>query len=841
MGSPVAKTASAAILPLLAACGLFISCEGRGPKPAQPTDRSRPDRVRVDEVIKVFLAQREALVEAAVVEAQPIRRALPAALAEAKSSLMEADAISLGYQGKDVTPHFVDARGLNPSGALTLTFINKADEQDLRPNDYGLPLIKTTLSELNDAVKQANLARHQFTLNDEEQRSLAAVAATVDRRLSVERAARNLLERLVADRERFPRLQQQFEAARQAQERVVLLATRLELRLADGLLRLARHLGLGNARPLQLAQQWDEEDRLAAAGKGKRRATPEREASASRKKRMEQSQVVRDRLAAILQKVTDEKATSDLLASIAPRQEQYSRLLRALKTYRGIVHAGGWIKLRPSTKLRLGQEHALALALKQRLKAEGYHAGALATRFDAPLLQAIAAYPVPHQLEANGQMTSETWRSLNVPATRRLEAIRINLKRWRESPIGDHPLYVLVNIPDFHVEVWKNHKRLLRRRVIVGKRHGTKCDDETRTRVLAFATPIQSARIRNLDFAPFWNVTREIKEKELDPERGKDPLYYQKHGYEILAEGTRGESVRELPGPANSLGFVKFIFPNRHSVFLHDTPMKSLFARPLRTFSHGCMRVQDPRTLAHVLLLEDGQWDEKRFTRLYEKWSRMDFSSLRTGWDPGAYEELRQEAVALRTLVLLRSPIPLHALYFTVRVDAKSRVHFHTDVYGHDHKLLHPSKPQRCVPEGAVARYRFKTTLPTVEALEKAAKELTPRIRNALSTAEALPKHVAGRHRRLIRKVRALTSFAGRHSNLANAIRDDQANLARQMQQSGDKWKRGLTEQAIRLQRLLNALGAMNREAASICTQIDRVKPKEPATRAASGSNGPSK
>jgi len=520
--------------------------------------------------------------------------------------------------------------------------------------------------------------------------------------------------------------------------------------------------------------------------------------------------------------VTTPESLTQLLDRLVPPHPQYRPLLRALARYRELAAAGGWSVVPPVKRLRPGKPHPTIPLLEERLAREGFYDGPRSGVLDEALTIAIRKYQQAHQMLANGEVYDVFWKSLNIPVARRIQAIELTLQRWRESRIGDDPYYAFINIADFTLEVWRDGRRLTRNRVIVGQNKDTKCDEESETVVLAHATPIQSAYIENLTFAPFWNVTRTIKEKELDPERGKDPLYYQKNGYEVMRAGTPREWVREMPGPKNSLGFVKFIFPNPHATFVHDTPVKELFERPVRGFSHGCMRVDQPRQLAQLFLEQDGQWDQARFDGLYQTWQTMDFSKLLTDFDPDVYERLRQRAQDLEQVVFLRDPVPIHIEYYTVRVDDDGQTQFLADIYGYDEQQLNPRPPKSCVPESKQAKRQFARIPQQVEALERDAVALVPRVVAALALAPRLEGRKAWIDRALVKELPALSSFTQQHENLARTILDDHQRISQQIAARRGRWNKPLEVEAIRLGRLVKGLTGMTNKARQVCRQIEQ-------------------
>jgi murein L,D-transpeptidase YcbB/YkuD len=250
---------------------------------------------------------------------------------------------------------------------------------------------------------------------------------------------------------------------------------------------------------------------------------------------------------------------------------------------------------------------------------------------------------------------------LNKPATQRWNQIRLALQRWRESNIGADSHYVHVNIPDFHAEVWRDGDRKLRIRAIVGQSTKKK-NEETGEVRYPRATPSFSDELEYLVLNPYWNVPESIRKNELKPRLEENPDYYEEEGFEVVVDDNGYKFVRQKPGPKNALGKVKFLFPNSHSVYMHDTPTKSLFDKPRRAYSHGCIRLQKPMELMHYLLDLDGRWTGEKRKKQLEEWFAKDTEK----W------------------LSLKQSLPVHLEYYVVRVDDEGHANFLSDLYGKD-------------------------------------------------------------------------------------------------------------------------------------------------------------
>jgi murein L,D-transpeptidase YcbB/YkuD len=237
-------------------------------------------------------------------------------------------------------------------------------------------------------------------------------------------------------------------------------------------------------------------------------------------------------------------------------------------------------------------------------------------------------------------------RALSTLPPKRVEAdIIANMERWRWLPaeLGDR--YILVNVPEFTLRYFDNGALAHEARVVVGKPTSP--------------TPIFSAEMKFLVVNPSWYIPPSILKKEFLPKLAYDPHYLERQGYIVQYHGGQ-ISIRQPPGERNALGRIKFMFPNRHSVYLHDTPSRSLFAKAERAFSHGCVRVDQPFKLAELVLDDKAAWPEKRIEKMI-----------------GGSE---------RTINLPRQ-LPVHLAYFTLGADADGTLHRQGDIYGLDARL----------------------------------------------------------------------------------------------------------------------------------------------------------
>jgi len=222
-----------------------------------------------------------------------------------------------------------------------------------------------------------------------------------------------------------------------------------------------------------------------------------------------------------------------------------------------------------------------------------------------------------------------------------IDLIAINMDRWRWLPDDLGSRYIIVNIPAFRLDVIEDGKSVLDMKVVTGKKDSP--------------TPVLADRMTTIVFSPYWNIPRDIVEKEIAPKADKDPSYLERENIEIDDSG----HYRQRPGKGNSLGLVKFLFPNHYNVYLHDTPADALFTRVERDFSHGCVRLDQPLALAKYVLGDQPEWTEEKIT-----------AAMSSG---------TEQAVALKR------PLPIYLVYFTAW-DENGRLQVRKDVYGYDRR-----------------------------------------------------------------------------------------------------------------------------------------------------------
>jgi murein L,D-transpeptidase YcbB/YkuD len=354
-------------------------------------------------------------------------------------------------------------------------------------------------------------------------------------------------------------------------------------------------------------------------------------------------------LAAALEEAVTTGGVRTTLAGLAPPQRGYELLRQALGRYRRIAGQGGSQLVPAGPTLRAGDQGERVAALRARLDeaaeadaGEPVPATESPDLFDASLEGAVRGFQRRHGLEEDGAAGPATLAELNQRAEDHVWQIRVNLERWRWLPRDLGQRYVLVNIAGFRLEAVEDGQTALAMRIIVGKPY-------TRT-------PMFSSAINAVVLNPSWYVPQSIAVNEIFPTARKDPSYLSRGGYEVT-----GSRIRQKPGPQNALGQIKFVFPSRFGVYLHDTPSRTLFGRTIRTFSHGCIRIEKPFDLAVWALREDPRWTPE---------------AIRAAIDAGEERSVR-----------LPRTIPVHVAYWTAWVDDRGTLQLGRDVYGRDADL----------------------------------------------------------------------------------------------------------------------------------------------------------
>ena len=354
-----------------------------------------------------------------------------------------------------------------------------------------------------------------------------------------------------------------------------------------------------------------------------------------------------------------------VIRALAPKNPDYLRLMREKFRLEDLAQAGGWGPAVPTgSTLRPGDANAAVIALRNRLIAMGYMRRTARPAYDAALVRALKRFQDDHGLAVDGVAGGATLAEVNKDVGDRLASVLVAMERerWMNMPLGDR--HVWVNLTDFSAQIRDAGSVTFETRAVVGAR------DPDRQ------TPEFSDRMEMIDINPTWNVPRSIVVKEYLPKLQADP--YAAQQLELIDRAGRVVdrsmvdfnaytpqdfpfAMKQPPSDGNALGLVKFLFPNRWNIYLHDTPAKSLFQRQVRAFSHGCIRLHDPFDFAYTLLARQTS-DPKSFFQ----------SRLHTG------EE---------TVVQLDQPVPVHLTYRTAVPMPDGRVTYRGDVYGRDAEI----------------------------------------------------------------------------------------------------------------------------------------------------------
>ena len=412
-----------------------------------------------------------------------------------------------------------------------------------------------------------------------------------------------------------------------------------DLLLSDSLLRLLHHFRFGKVDPHRLDGNWNYDEGPAAEA------------------------LTRD-----LQRALEAEDLGQAVSAMWQPPGFYTRLQEGLARYRALAAAGGWPNLPQGPVLKPGMRDSRVPRMRERLRITGdYPAGEAGAdddeHYDAALERAVRAFQARHALGVDGMVGPATQTAMNRSAESRIAQIRVNLERMRWVGEDRPDDYVLVDIAAQEVALYRNGQRAWVTRAIVGRPERQ--------------TPVFRDRIEYLEFNPSWTVPPTILKEDVLPRARQDPNTVRRKGLEVinrhgkkvapetvnwnLAHDSLPYRLRQPPGPDNALGQVKFMFPNRHSVYLHDTPHRALFRKARRTFSSGCVRVERPLELAERLLA-DPQWNPERFAAVL--------------------------ASGRPLTVPLTPPIPVLLSYWTAEADEQGVLHFREDIYARDAAVL---------------------------------------------------------------------------------------------------------------------------------------------------------
>ena len=343
------------------------------------------------------------------------------------------------------------------------------------------------------------------------------------------------------------------------------------------------------------------------------------------------------------------KAPAKQLVADEPVYRQYELLRVFLRKYRVLAINDNWPPIVNGKKpLKPGDTSLIIAQIKTRLyKLADFHGDTLNQSYNLELIIGIIQFQERHGLLVDGLLNKETITALNVPLKSRIKQILVNMERSRWLPVSLNSDYLAVNIPEFKLHVYHADSLLWSCNVVVGQ--------------TVHQTTVFYGEIKYVVFSPYWNVPQSIVRKEIVPGVKKDRDYIAKHDMEITRYQDGLPVVRQKPGPMNSLGLVKFLFPNSYNIYLHDTPVKSLFGETSRAFSHGCIRVMEPVKLANFLLKSDDEWNAGKIDQ-----------AMHSGKEH---------------TVTLKNKVPVFIAYFTAFTDRNGLLNFRKDIYNLDEPL----------------------------------------------------------------------------------------------------------------------------------------------------------
>lgn len=349
-----------------------------------------------------------------------------------------------------------------------------------------------------------------------------------------------------------------------------------------------------------------------------------------------------------------------------PVNAQYPLLKNALKQYRKIADTP-WdsLKLPESVKsIKPGNNYPVIAEIKHRLAILGDLSSIDSTDvYDSITVLGVQQFQSRHGLQPDGAMGDKFFREINATPAARIKQIEVNMERMRWMPALPESDYIIVNIPEYKLYAYENNIVVFDMKVVVGK--------------ASTSTTIFNDEMEYIVFSPYWVPPPSILNNEILPALKKDPNYLNKEHMEAVDPATKKVIdattvdwkkyskmpyiIRQKPGNNNALGWVKFIFPNEHNIYLHDTPSRNLFEKETRGFSHGCIRIAEPKKFATYLLRNDTIYTDKKIDSLYY--------------------------LGKETYVKLETKVPVFIVYFTTRVDKNGLIYFSRDIYGHDAKL----------------------------------------------------------------------------------------------------------------------------------------------------------
>ena len=330
---------------------------------------------------------------------------------------------------------------------------------------------------------------------------------------------------------------------------------------------------------------------------------------------------------------------------------QYYKLQDFLIKYKNIAKETSWDTVAyPAKFFKKGTRDERITTIKQKL----FLLGDLpekdsSTIYDTALLSAVKKFQKRFGLSPDGVIGKDFLRELNIKPKQRIEQLLVNMERSRWMPAESDSNYIMVNIPEYKLHIYDSGKQVMEMPVIVGK--------------ATSGTVIFTSKLRYIVFSPYWLVPPSIVKKEILPEMKKDKEYLLKNNMEIFGKDDSLPHIRQKPGGNNSLGLVKFLFPNNYDIYFHDTPNHDLFTASNRSFSHGCIRLGEPKKFAQYLL-------------------RADTAKI---WKSNIIDSCMH--LQKERWVDVKKPIPVFIVYFTAWIDRDGELNFRKDIYEHDKRM----------------------------------------------------------------------------------------------------------------------------------------------------------
>jgi murein L,D-transpeptidase YcbB/YkuD len=328
-------------------------------------------------------------------------------------------------------------------------------------------------------------------------------------------------------------------------------------------------------------------------------------------------------------------------------ERQFQQLEKAADRYQRLLGKDEWVNITLTDKpvLKLNDTSDVIPLISERLELLGDLRRARSTNiYTEKLENAVKQFQIRHGIEDDGVIGPAVIKTLNISLEKRIEQLTVNMNRIKVDTVDMTGTRIVANIPGYRLYVFEDSKEVLSMDIVVGK--------------ISNQTEIFSDTLENIVFSPYWNIPASIVRNEILPNMNKNSSYLKKNNMEITGKLDGLPTIRQKPGPENSLGAVKFLFPNQHNIYFHDTPAKSLFDRKSRAFSHGCIRLSQPFELAKYLLKDQPEWTDEEITKAMhagkEKW------------------------------VKLVTQIPVSIIYYTAWVDRDGLLNFRDDIYGLD-------------------------------------------------------------------------------------------------------------------------------------------------------------